>query len=138
MSLPESEVAVIGYLAALPLPPYLTISTSCKGERLLQPDMIEECRGVAKALQNGDTYLTEMMGVAISKRVWPVDSPEWKAAAEEHRVYEYRSQFFMKLSYRVTKHASEYLALCSQNRREQEVFAAQLAAAGRDPNPPAH
>jgi hypothetical protein len=30
MSLRESEVAVIGYLAALPLPPYQTISTSCK------------------------------------------------------------------------------------------------------------
>jgi hypothetical protein len=40
-------------------------------------------RGIAKALQNGDTYITKMIGVAIAKRVWPEDSPEWKAAAED-------------------------------------------------------
>jgi hypothetical protein len=136
-SLQESEVAVIGYLAAEAIPPYQNISTSCKGDRLQQPGVTEICRRVAKALQNGDTYITEMIGVAIAKRVWPEDSPEWKAAAEEHRVYEYRAKFFMKLSERGTKHAEEYLALCSQNRREQDVFAAQLTAAGYVPNPPA-
>jgi hypothetical protein len=136
-SLEESEVAVIGHLAALPIPPYQTISTSCKGERLQQPGVIETCRGIAKAFQNGDSYLTEMLGVAIAKRVWPEDSPEWKAAAEQRRVYDYRSMLYSKLEQRSLTHPEEYLILCTQNRREADLFAAQLTAAGYDPNPPA-
>ena len=58
MSLEQSEVAVIGYLAALAIPAYQTISSSCKGERLQQPGVTETCRRVAKSLQNGDTYVT--------------------------------------------------------------------------------
>jgi hypothetical protein len=103
---------------------------------LQQPGVTEVCRGVAKALQNGDTYLTEMFGVVIAKRVWPEDSPEWKAATEERRVYDYRSKLFVKLSERSAKHAEEYLTLCEQNRREMDLFAAQLTAAGYDANPP--
>jgi hypothetical protein len=136
MSINESEVTVIGYLAAQPLPPYQTIVTRCKGERLQQPEVIEVCRDVAKALQNGDTYLTEMVGVAIAKRLWPEDSPEWKAAVEERRVYTYRSQFYQKLALRSMMHPGEYLTLCAQNRREQGLLAAQLIAAGINPNPP--
>jgi hypothetical protein len=136
MSLEESEVAVIGYVAAEAIPPYQFISTSCKGDRLQQPGVTEICRGVAKALQNGDTYITEMIGVAIAKRVWPEDSPEWKAAAEERRIYDYRSKLYPKLESRAITHPGEYLTLCAQNRREQDVFVAQLSAAGYDPNPP--
>jgi hypothetical protein len=136
MSLEESEVAMIGYLAAQAIPAYQYISTSCKGEHLQQPGVIEVCRGVAKALQNGDTYITEMIGVAIAKRVWPEDSPEWRAAAEERRVYDYRSELYPKLEQRALTHPDDYLTLCSQNRREQDVFAAQLVAAGYDRNPP--
>ncbi|MEA3141436.1 MAG: hypothetical protein QOK23_3605 [Gammaproteobacteria bacterium] len=137
MSLEESEVAVIGYLAAEAIPQYQYVSTSCKGERLQQQGVTETCRGVAKALQNGDTYVTEMIGVAIAKRVWPEESPEWKAAAEERRVYEYRSKLYSKLEPRTISHPGEYLTLCAQNRRESDLFAAQLIAAGYDPNPPA-
>jgi hypothetical protein len=137
MSLQESEVAIIGYLAALAVPPYQYVSTSCKGERLQQPGVTETCRGIARAFQHGDTYLTEMMGVTIAKRVWPEESPEWKAAVEQRRVYEYRSTLFVKLSDRLTNNPDEYLTLCGQNRRESDLFAAQLIAAGYDPNPPA-
>jgi hypothetical protein len=35
-----------------------------------------------------------------------------------------------------TSHAEEYLTLCAQNRREQDVLRAQLIAAGKNPNPP--
>jgi hypothetical protein len=136
MSLEESEVAIIGHLASQAIPPYQYVSTSCKSDRLQQPGVTEICRGVAKALQNGDTYITEMIGVAIAKRVWPEDSAEWKAAAEERRFYEYRSKLYSKLEQRAMTHPEEYLTLCSQNRREQDVFVAQLTAAGYVPNPP--
>ena len=137
MSLREAEVNVIGLLAALPLPPYVAISANCKGERLQQPGVTEICRGIAKAFQNGDSYLTQMLGVAIAKRVWPQDSSEWIAAAEQRRVYDYRSSLYVKLESRTILHPGEYLSLCEQNRRESDLFAAQLIAAGYDPNPPA-
>jgi hypothetical protein len=136
MSLADSEVTVIGYLAAQGIPAYHIIANSCKGERLQQSQFTQVCRGVAKSLQNGDTYVTEMIGVAIAKRVWPEDSPEWKAAVEERRVQDYRSQFYPKVTLRFAIHPGEYLTLCAQNRREQDVLAAQLTAAGYDPNPP--
>jgi hypothetical protein len=137
MSVQESEVTVIGYIAAQAIPAYQTILTSCKGDRLQQAGVMEVCRSVAKALQNGDTYITEMIGVALAKRVWPEHSPEWQAAAEERRVYDFRSKLYSKLEQRALTHPGEYLTLCAQNRRAQDVFAAQLTAAGYDPNPPA-
>jgi len=99
----------------------------------------EVCRGVAKAFERGDTYITEMIGVAIAKRVWPEGSPEWKAAVEARSVYEYRSKLWSQLEtnemYRQPE-AERYLALCDKNPREQDVLMAQLVAAGRNPNPP--
>jgi hypothetical protein len=136
MSVADSEVTVIGSLAAQGMPAYQAISANCKGERLQQPGVTNICRGVAKALQNGDTYVTAMIGVAIAKRVWPENSSEWKAAVEERRVHQYRSQFYPKVTLRFTIHPGEYLTLCAQNRREQDVLAAQLFAAGYNPNPP--
>jgi len=133
MSVADSEVTIIGYLAAVSIPPYQTIANSCKGERLQQPRITEVCRGGANALQNGDTYITQMIGVAIAKRVWPEDSVEWQAAVEERRVYDYRSKFYPKLTLRLATHPGEYLPLCAQNRREQDLLAVQLIAAGYDP-----
>ena len=78
-----------------------------------------------------------MIGVAIAKRVWSEESAEWRAAAEARRVYDYRSEFYSKLTQRALTHPAEYLTLCAQNRREQDALAAQLSAAGYDPNPPA-
>jgi hypothetical protein len=130
-----SEVTIVGILAARAIPAYATVSRACKGERLEHPEFIEVCRGVAKALEHGDTYITEMMGVAIAKRVWPEDSSEWRAAAEERRVYEYRSMYYAKLVFWDATHAKQTLTMCAQNRREQDVLLAQLVATGRNPNP---
>jgi hypothetical protein len=138
ISLGEAEVEVIGLLAALPIPAYTVASKSCKGERLDHPGALEVCRGVAKAFEGGDTYLTEMLGVAIAKRVWPEQSPEWKAATEARRVFEYRVKLGDKIPVDPSNEqsAKNYLALCAQNHREQDVYRAQLVAAGEDPDPP--
>jgi hypothetical protein len=136
ISLEEAEGVTIGLLAAQAIPAYSGVSSACKGERLQRVEIIEGCRGVAGALERGDTYITEMIGVAISKRVWPEDSPEWKAAAKARHVYEYRSKFWTALDIRDTSHAEEYLTLCAHNHREQDVLLAQLIAAGKNPNPP--
>lgn len=138
VSLGEAEVEVIGFLAALPIPAYTLASRSCQGERLDHNGTLEVCRGVAKAFEGGDTYLTEMLGVAIAKRVWPEQSPEWKAATEARRVYDYRATLGERIpvDFSSEQSAKNYLALCAGNHREQDVYRARLVAAGKDPNPP--
>jgi hypothetical protein len=136
ISLEEADLVIIGVLAAQAIPAYSGVSNACKGERLQRAEINEACRDVAGAFERGDTYITEMIGIAIAKRVWPAASPEWKAAAEARRVFEYRSKFWPALDTRDMSHAEEYLTLCAQNRREQDVLLAQLIAEGKNPNPP--
>jgi hypothetical protein len=137
ISLEVADVAIIGYLAAEAIPAYTPASLACKGERLERVDVTAACRGLAKSFQRGDNYLTEMIGVAIAKRVWPEDSPDYKAAVEARRVYEYRAKFFAKFDQQGEKYAEDYIALCEKNRREQDVIAALLIKDGKNPNPPA-
>jgi hypothetical protein len=132
----EAEVRIIGLVASLAIPAYKPISDACEGERLQHAETVEVCRAVARALEHGDTYITEMLGVAIAKRVWAEDSPEWKAATEARRLYEYRTRFLPSDARWIASHADETLRLCAQHRREQDVLLAQLVARGENPNPP--
>ena len=134
ISLNAAENLIIGALAGSIIPAFAVASNSCKGDRLQRPEVVETCRGVARALQRGDTYITEMMGVAIAKRVWPEGSQEWRAADEAQRSFEYRSKLSASDSADAA-HAEEFLALCEKNRREQDVFLAQLISEGKNPNP---
>jgi hypothetical protein len=132
----EATVTVIGLLAAQTIPAYQALSNACKGERLSKPEALEVCRGVAKSLMNGDTYLTEMIGAAIAKRVWPEGSAELKAAAEAPRIYEYQTKVLFQDDAWIDAHMGEYLTFCAQNRREQDVYKALLIARGKSPLPP--
>jgi hypothetical protein len=136
VSLTEAEIFIIGILAAQSIPAYQVLSNACKGERLKRDDVVEVCRGIANALQHGDTYITEMMGIAIAKRVWPENSPQWKEATEARRSWEYRAKFLSEADTWNAAHTDEYLALCAQNRREQDVYKAELIATGKSPDPP--
>jgi hypothetical protein len=136
VSLTEAEIVVIGILAAQAIPAYQVLSNACKGERLKRDDVVEVCRGIAKALQNGDTYITEMIGVAIAKRVWPEGSLQWKEAMEARRSWDYRFNFLKESDAWNLVHTDEYLTLCAQNRREQDVYKAELIASGKNPDPP--
>ena len=136
VSLTEAEIFVIGILAAQAIPAYQVLSAACRGERLKRDDVVEVCRGIANALQHGDTYITEMMGIAIAKRVWPENSPQWKEATEARRSWEYRAKFLSESEAWNAAHTDEYLALCAQNRREQDVYKAELIATGKSPDPP--
>jgi hypothetical protein len=92
----------------------------------------------SRAFERGDTYITERIGVAIAKRVWPDESPEWVAASEAQRVFEYQAKLFEKIdtTRRDETAAKNYLALCAANHREQDVFRASLVKAGENPDPP--
>jgi hypothetical protein len=137
MSPEEALATVIGYQAAAPIPGYEAAAKACKGDRLQRAGVVEACRGVANAFQYGDNTLAEVIGITIAKRVWPEDSPEWKAAVEARRVYEYRSKLWLKLEIADNTHMEQYLKLCRTSRREQDLWLAQIIAAGENPNPPA-
>jgi hypothetical protein len=135
----EALVSVIGAVGAEAIPPYSSTFNMCKGERLNRAEAIEDCRRVALAFERGDTEITEMLGVAIAKRVWPPDSPEWNAAADARRAYEYRAKLLLNsaLNWPFDAAAAEkFLALCAQNRREQDVERAEIIQAGNNPDPP--
>jgi len=135
----EALVEVIGVLAAQAIPAYSATSNLCKGDRLNSAEVVKDCRAVALAFERGDTYITEMIGVAIAKRVWPEDSQEWKAAVEARRVYQYRSEWILKStlsSLKDAQSAAEYLSLCGIYPREQDLWRAELIADGKSPDPP--
>jgi hypothetical protein len=136
--LEDASTTIVGYLAAEAIPVYSAASLGCKGDRLLRGEIVESCRRVATSFQRGDNYLTESIGISIAKRVWPEDSLQWKAAAEARRVIDYRLKFIMQLNQKGEKPIEEYIALCEKYPREQDVFIAQMIAAGENPNPPAN
>jgi hypothetical protein len=140
VSLTVAMVNVIGGLAAVEIPAYSATASLCKGERLNNDEVLQDCRRVALALEHGDTFITEMIGLAIARRAWPTDSPEWKAAVEETRISRFQLQTFGRLEPKSGMDArwtEEYLSLCEQNRREQDVALAQIVKAGKSPDPPA-
>jgi hypothetical protein len=137
ISLDEASVAVVGALAYESIPAYQSASKACKGERLNQSDVVTLCQGLARAFENGDSFVTEMVGVAIAKRVWPENSPEWQAAVDARRLFDYQSKVWTELPAKTaTESMQNHLSLCSQYRREQDVFRAELVAAGKNPDPP--
>lgn len=139
MSTQEAEVSIIGLLAADAIPAYRVVADTCvRGHPTVDED-IQKCRGIARAMQRGDTYITEMIGIAIARNVWPESSPEWQAAVHARSVYEYRSGILQHLDARQPldrRAADNYLALCTRYPREQDVERARLLAAGMKADPP--
>jgi hypothetical protein len=136
VSITEAGNSIIGALAGSIIPAFKAASNSCKGGQLERPQVVEACRGVARAFMRGDTYITEMMGVSIAQRVWPEGSQEWKAADDARRLYEYRSKLSASAA-EDAAHMEEFLTLCEHNRREQDVFLAELKSEGKSPDLPA-
>jgi len=137
--LQEALIEVIGVLATQAIPAYSGTSNLCKWERLQNDAVVQDCRRVALALERGDTVITEMIGLAIAQRLWAVDSPEWTAAAERRRVIKYRMQMESQSELHLevgARWAEQYLSLCAQNRREQDVQLAEIIKAGKSADPP--
>jgi hypothetical protein len=139
MSPVEALATIIGYLAAQPIPAYAALTKACKGERLQRAGVLKACQGVGNAFQHSDNTLAEAIGMTIAERVWPEYSPEWKAAIEARRVYDYRTGLWLKLNTRRDQTAlmQQYLQWCRTSRREQDVQLAEIIAAGENPTPPA-
>ena len=140
MDTPTALTAVIGTEAALAIPVYQYLSKACKPPALEEPGRMDTCRGIANVMRNGDTYITEIVGVAIAKRVWPEDSAQYATAVAERRVAQYRMHMqgtIILTSFRTDAEALKYVKLLATHRAEQEVALAVIAGAGKNSNPPA-
>lgn len=131
-------VVAIGVTAAEATPAYQQIANACKGAVLDFPETLAACRRVAAVLRRGDTYLTEMIGLLIAKRVWPEGSPEYQDALQARRVARYRMDTYGRIDSAMAKDSAasqRYLDALAAHRTEQEVFVAEIVRAGLDPNP---
>ncbi len=141
MNLPTALLTTIGGAAAMTIPAYQSITNSCKGERLKDPDVVATCRQVASVMRRGDTYITEMIGVAIAKRAWPEGSAQYIDAARARRVAHYRMDTAGKIDlphFWNARYAARRLQLMTENQTEQEVNLAEIMSAKLNPNPPSN
>jgi hypothetical protein len=131
--------AAIGVAAATVIPPYQAILNACKGESLKDHEFVATCRQVASVMRRGDTYMTELVGLAIAKRTWPEGSAEFVGAVSARRVIHYRIHIDGQISLdRVwsSRYAAKRLHLMTKYRTEQEVVSTEILNAKMDPNPP--
>jgi hypothetical protein len=141
MDLPTALIDTIGIASGTSVPAYQTISNACKGYPLQDPDVLGICRQVSTVMRGGDTYLTEMVGIAIAKRTWPEGSPTYLDAMSATRVVHYRIDTEGKLSlhrFLFSKYAAQRLQLMMEKKSEQEVVLAEILNAGWNPNPPSN
>ena len=125
--------------AATRMIPYKPMTDFCQGRSLQQAANLATCRRLSTVLRRGDTYLTEMVGLGLALRVWPQDSTEYQAAAEEKRVAQYRADTDDRHNIRKgldDAWAENRLALMAAHGTEQEVVLADLTSAGLNPDPP--
>jgi hypothetical protein len=140
MDLRTAFTATIGAEAAVAIPPYQSIVNACKGESLNNPDVVATCREVASVMRRGDTYIAEMVGLAIAKRAWPEGSAEYLEATGARRVAHYRMDMVGKIGLHHiwnSHYTATRLQLMTENKTEQEVNMAEIINARVSPNPPA-
>jgi len=125
--------------AAAQWTPEKAMTDFCQGRSLEQPDVLATCRRLSAVLRRGDTYLTEMVGLAVAMRVWPESSAEYRAAVQERRVAQYRADADERLLSRKPLDNAwvlHRLELLAAHDTEQEVVLADITSAGLNPDPP--
>jgi hypothetical protein len=137
MEAPNALITAIGLGAAQAIPAYQTLSAGCKDAAPEQPDALARCRRLATVLRKGDTYLTEMLGLSIARRLFPEGSAEYQEVVDARRVARYRMDAATKINGDLegAEGSRRYLELLATHRTEQEAFLAEIAQAGLDPNP---
>jgi hypothetical protein len=136
----QSVVSLIGVLAATSIPAFQGTAKLCRGGELLREGRRARCQGIAQAFRQGDTAIVEMVGVSMTRQLFPENSAEAQAATEARRVNAYRVSTWGETSARKLDddaYARQYLENLGRYRREQDVIVAELVAAGRSPTPPA-
>jgi hypothetical protein len=131
---------IMGAADAVQIPPYHSLIAGCQRDQLGDAETLDACRRLAAVLRNGDTYLTEMVGLGIAMRAWPDGSDQRREAMRRLRASHYIADQEFR---RAVAHAGSdaaataYLDLAGSHRSEQAVFSADLQQAGIATEPPA-
>ena len=135
MDLPTALVATIGMALATGVPAYQTIVNACMGDPLQDPDVLSTCRQVSTAMRGGDTYMTEMVGIAIAERAWPEGSPTYVDAINARRVAHYRMNADGKLGlhlFSFSQYAAKRLQLMMEKKSAPLLYTGPAASVSLD------
>jgi hypothetical protein len=134
-----SGVEVLGWLAAVAIPPFKPVGDTCRGTRLEREDIVAKCRKLAQVLENGDTYIAQAMGRAVGRRVWARGSAELAQIEERQRAYNYISAQSAAVGTFVNSvnGAQRWINRFRANRRESDVYRQALIERNIPPDPPA-
>jgi hypothetical protein len=133
-------VAVTGVAAVWALPALGEIGRQCRQQAAADAVLRTDCERIAAAMRNGDTYLIKMEGASIARRLSPQGSAENRDADNELQTLRYQMSAGNAVpASRLESDADarQLLQALRTHRTEQEVFVAQLVAAGVDAAPPA-
>lgn len=124
---------VANWLTAVAMPPFTGLANACDRERTKDPKVAERCRNIGKVLQQGDTYAAEAVGIGISQRSVPPNSPAIVALSEHAAAVQYQhdgAREIMGEQVEREKLSAELIELMKKLRREQDVSLAVLRWAG--------
>jgi hypothetical protein len=135
-----TTVEAVGWLAGAAIPPFSATSDTCKGDRLKRADVVEWCQRLASVLDNGDTYISQMIGRAIATRVWAPESVELTHFVQRRREYNYVQEMirpYQDAVYLSVENTERWLNRFRANRSERDVYRAWLVDLGIPADPPA-
>jgi len=135
----SSLISAVGIASALAIPAYANLANACKEGALEDGERMANCRRLASLMLRGDMYVTEMIGAAIARRVWPEGSAEYSEAAKATRIARYQMGQAIAAATKISwdeGYANKYLAWLKVSKTEQEVSRAQIVDAGLDTEPP--
>ncbi len=140
IDLSTAFIATNGVSSGLTIPAYHSLVNACRAEPLQDPDLVSTCRRVAAVMRRGDTYLTELIGVAIAKQAWPEGSAQFLDATSAKSVAHYRIYAHGQIA-NTRLWNQQYVATRLQpmadKHTEQEVDLAEIVTAKVSPDPPA-
>jgi len=143
----SSDAARLAYVehiaAAKIIPRFAPLIDACRQSKSGTPRRAS-CVAVARILRNGDTVNAQFAGIAIERRLLPVDGREYRALGERRRVLQWRVMTAAEfdrplLPWLKSAHARWRLSHMRTMRREEDVILAVLRDHGMplDPPPPA-
>jgi hypothetical protein len=126
------------WLSVVALPRFEPIARACSAARLADTSIAARCTRVGNALQNGDTYIAEGVGLGIAERAAQPGTPEAFTVAERIETSRYRrltASRVMAVQLDKNKFSQELVELTQKLRREQDVSLAVLRWAGEPITP---
>lgn len=129
---------VIGWVSAVALPRFTPLTESCSTARMTNPTISARCARIANVLTNGDSYIAESVGLGISERLAPVNSPQATQVAERIQRARYQRDTAGQIiasQIERDKFSREMIKLMATQRREQDVFLAVIRWGGQSTEP---